>query len=144
MYSINQLLITNQHGQKTIPKEAPWKTLVLNEQSYKGLRIQYRYVWNKARARLRWNRFLPVRPFSENLKIAHNKLILPFHSIMLKKSYCKVNFTFQQLLYLFPFIFSCQISLHVLLFHQNRSIFSFYRVSSFSANAVSYFSKIID
>ena len=31
-----------------IPKEAPWKTSALNEQTRKGSRIQYRYVWNGA------------------------------------------------------------------------------------------------
>ena len=40
-----------------IPKEAPWKTLALNERFRKKRNGEFsvRYVWNGARARLRWN-----------------------------------------------------------------------------------------
>ena len=59
----------NQRQQKLIPKEAPWKTLVLNKQFHQGLRIQYHYVWNGARAWLRWNKFLLARTFASKCSL---------------------------------------------------------------------------
>ena len=44
----------NQLKGRPIPKEAPWKTLALNEQfrRKRGCEFSVRYVWNGARARL--------------------------------------------------------------------------------------------
>ena len=55
--------------EKPIPKEAPWKTLALNERTCKGSANLDRYVWNGARARFRWNTSLLERPFGHILKI---------------------------------------------------------------------------
>ena len=119
-FSKSRTAPTNQRRQGGIPKEAPWKTLVLNEQSYKGLRIQYHYVWNGAKARLRWNTSLPQRPlfhFQVNKTITllfifdfHNHLLSthdseksePFYSLLLNSITANVfsSVSFRHTIYL--------------------------------------------